>query len=67
VKSNKHHTTSPARLKNPNLRQTLTREKEALVTMFLSNATHMELTQQIKKIDDLCSKIDMQQRSKPLL
>lgn len=45
-----------------NLYQTLSTEKEALVTMFLSSATHSELTQQIQKIDDLCTKIDSQHK-----
>jgi hypothetical protein len=67
MKSNKDHISSRIRQKQPNLHRTLSKEKEALVTMFLSSATHNELTEQIKKIDELCSKIDVQQRRKPLL
>lgn len=44
--------------KRADLYQTLSREKEALVTMFLSSASQMELTEQIRKIDELCLKID---------
>lgn len=58
MKSNKGRTTPRVAHKQPNLHRTLSKEKEALVTMFLASATHNELTEQIKKIDDLCSKID---------
>ena len=60
MKSNKDHISSRMRQKQPNLQRSLSKEKETLVTMFLSSASHNELTEQIKKIDDLCSKIDDQ-------
>ena len=61
MKSNKDHLSSRAPQMQPNLHQTLSKEKEALVTMFLSSATQTELTEQIKRIDELCSKIDREQ------
>ena len=44
--------------KGATLHQTLSREKETLVTMFLSSASDNELAEQIRKIDELCSKLD---------
>jgi hypothetical protein len=61
MKSNKGRTTPRVALKQPNLHRTLSKEKEMLVTMFLASATHNELTEQIKKIDALCLKIDGKQ------
>ncbi len=46
------------------LHQTLSQEKEALVTMFLSSASQQELTNQIEKIDALCCRIDQNHRGK---
>lgn len=37
----------------PDLRTSLNREKEALLAMFLANATHSELTAQYSRIDEL--------------
>jgi hypothetical protein len=39
------------------LRQTMNREKEALVSMFLANAPLTQLNQQYQLIDDLNTKI----------
>ena len=61
MKSNRVDNT-PSRTVNVNLRETLLKEKEALVTMFLSSASHNELSEQIKKIDELCSKLDNQHK-----
>ena len=66
MKSNKSNNV-PGRPAHPNLHQSLRKEKEALVTMFLSSASQKELTEQIKKIDRLCTQIDHLQRNKPLL
>jgi hypothetical protein len=65
MKSNRATTSRPSSPKITNLHQTLSREKEALVTMFLASASHNELTEQIKKIDDLCSRIDSQHKRNP--
>jgi hypothetical protein len=58
MKSNKEHISALVRHTQPSLKRTLSKEKETLVTMFLSSASHNELTEQIKKIDDLCSRVD---------
>lgn len=64
MKSNRG-TPSPATSGNiSNLHQSLSQEKEALVTMFLSSASQHELTEQIKKIDALCCRIDQNHRGK---
>jgi hypothetical protein len=66
MKSNRSTASTPASPKINSLYQTLSKEKEALVTMFLSSASHNELTEQIKKIDELCSIIDSQhKRNRP--
>jgi hypothetical protein len=59
MKSNRDNTAQP--LKRSDLYQILSREKELLVTMFLSSASHNELSEQIKKIDELCTRIDNRQ------
>lgn len=41
----------------PELKTTMHREKEALVTMFLANASHIELALQYSIINELHSKI----------
>ena len=61
MKSNREQNTS-SRTGKLSLRQILLKEKEALVTMFLASASHNELTEQIKKIDELCSKLDNQHK-----
>ena len=63
MKSNRTHT-AHTQHKHPNLYQTLKREKEALVSMFLASDSQNELTEQIKKIDELCCKIDNQRNGK---
>ncbi|MBL7698524.1 MAG: hypothetical protein JNK79_10205 [Chitinophagaceae bacterium] len=63
MKSNRNHI-KPNSSDRSNLFHALNREKETLVTMFLSSATHNELTEQIKKIDALCSRIDKKQHNK---
>jgi hypothetical protein len=65
MKSNRSTTSTPATPKLTHLRQTLSQEKEALVTMFLASASHNELSEQIKKIDKLCSKIESQHKKFP--
>lgn len=64
MKSNRDHIAT-TRTVASNLRQKLLKEKEALVTMFLSSASHNELNEQIKKIDELCSRIDNQHKREP--
>jgi hypothetical protein len=59
MKSNRGNISPPSVPKIATLHQELSREKENLVTMFLSSASHHELTDQIKKIDELCTKIDL--------
>jgi hypothetical protein len=63
MKSNRTHT-AHTQHKHPNLYQTLKKEKETLVSMFLASATQNELTEQIKKIDELCCKIDNQRNTR---
>jgi hypothetical protein len=65
MKSNRTTTSTPATLKITHLRQTLSKEKEALVTMFLASASHNELSEQIKKIDQLCSKLERRHKKFP--
>jgi hypothetical protein len=54
VKSNNEHT-DPNRARSPeyNIQNSLQKEKETLVTMFLLNASHMELSEQFRRIDEL--------------
>jgi len=44
--------------KRSNLRQTLSSEKETLVSMFLCSASSNDINEQIRKIDELCSQLD---------
>lgn len=63
MKSNRGTSTrTPSRL---NLYQTLSKEKEALVTMFLCSAGHNAINEQIRKIDQLCIQLDEKGRKPP--
>jgi hypothetical protein len=66
MKSNKDQANIQIASGKQNLHEELSTEKEMLVTMFLSSASQHELTEQIKKIDNLCSRIDIEHRKKPL-
>ena len=60
MKSNRGHTDLRTDI-NRNLHLALSKEKETLVSMFLASASHNELTEQIRKINALCSRIDKKQ------
>jgi hypothetical protein len=58
MKSNRLHT-DPERVKDPDvLLNQIKKEKEALVTMFLLNASISELADQYKRIDELHARIN---------
>lgn len=63
MKSNRGYTSNAS--SGQNLHQALSREKETLVSMFLCSASHNEINEQIKKIDELCIKLDQRQDKGP--